>query len=95
MYGSHISVSILIFQFVKRGDNLNLSSASKQKWLNGLHHIPLKRSTQKSKPGAKEHHKSNIADMDGLFLYFSNGNGQQYQNTQVIRIIVIWERVTV
>ena len=30
----------------------------------------------KSKPGAKEHHKTNIADMDGLFLYFSNGNGQ-------------------
>ena len=29
-----------------------------------------------SKPGAKEHHKTNIADMDGLFLYFSNGSGQ-------------------
>jgi hypothetical protein len=27
-----ISVPILIFLFVKRGDNLNLSSASKQKW---------------------------------------------------------------
>jgi hypothetical protein len=30
---------------------------------------------KKSKPGAKEH-KSNITDMDGLFLYSSNGNGQ-------------------
>ena len=31
------------YSFVKRGDNRNLSSASKQKWQNGLHRIPLKR----------------------------------------------------
>jgi hypothetical protein len=30
-----ISVPILIFLFVKRGDNRHLSSASKQKWQNG------------------------------------------------------------
>jgi hypothetical protein len=36
----------------------------------------INQSNKKSKPGAKELHKANIADMDDHFLYFSNGNGQ-------------------
>ena len=60
-----------IFMFAKRGDNWNLSSASKQngKTTGCIAFRWRDKRKKKSKPDAKEHLRSSIADMDGLFLY--------------------------